>query len=636
MNYLKVNTRRIALCFFVLFAIMLSEAQVNFGSAAAFSLRRIIPTYTGSAIQVRRSNDNATQNIGFTACGFLDTASLKAFVGANSASVSIWYDQSGNARDASQSTAASQPRIVNSGTVDYVNKRPTIVWPGTSSNGIFLAYSGTVTARSVNAVRDFKFNPFTASGNNMQYLFSCPANTDYSVRLSSTGNFSYDGDNNVNDWITGSGAPKLCWVNGTQTTTAQYALHTITAAGSATVNGSFSIGSTFLSRDLFNNDAVSELVVYSNTITNTQRTLIETCESVIYSVTISNSKYTPPTSSTYMYYINGIGREGAADSINTTRSSKGMGFKTGSTATDFLKDNGDYLTVGMNCPVTPTTSSANLPVGVVQRWGNDWYVNKTDVSSNNGNVTIYFDYTDYGVGGAPGAASSYVLLTRANTAANFATVAVTSTSVSGSRVLFTLDASGISNGYYTIGTANNVTSPLPVELSRFQCSVEDEAHAYLSWTTLSEQNNSGFLVERSTDGFNYQAIAKVNGSGTSKQMKNYEYTDVKPLSGNLYYRLKQMNTDGTFKIYNPCFMNIEQAAEFSIFPNPAGGYVDITLSSKDLTATVSLLHISQKLVMQQQFSNRVRLSTDDLEDGLYLVTVNDGYSVITKKLVIRH
>src|SRR4051812_44954889 len=81
-----------------------SMAQVNFNVAAAFSLRKIVPTYTGSAIQVRRSSDDAMQNIGFTACGFLDTAALKTFVGANNAFVATWYDQSGNGRNATQGT----------------------------------------------------------------------------------------------------------------------------------------------------------------------------------------------------------------------------------------------------------------------------------------------------------------------------------------------------------------------------------------------------------------------------------------------------------------------------------------------------------------------------------------------------
>jgi hypothetical protein len=95
-------------------------------AAAAYSLRKLDKDYTGSAIRVRRSNDNSEQDIGFTSSGDLDTASLKTFVGANSGFITTWYDQSGNARNATQTTAANQPRIVNAGTINRESGKPLI------------------------------------------------------------------------------------------------------------------------------------------------------------------------------------------------------------------------------------------------------------------------------------------------------------------------------------------------------------------------------------------------------------------------------------------------------------------------------------------------------------------------------
>lgn len=94
------------------------------GAAAAYSLRKLSKTYTGAAIRVRRSNDNAEQNIGFTIFGTLDESELSTFVGANSGFIATWYDQSGNARNATQTTAANQPRIVNAGVVEKINGIP--------------------------------------------------------------------------------------------------------------------------------------------------------------------------------------------------------------------------------------------------------------------------------------------------------------------------------------------------------------------------------------------------------------------------------------------------------------------------------------------------------------------------------
>jgi hypothetical protein len=88
-------------------------------AAAAYSLRKLRVAYTGSAIEVRRTNLDVA-DIGFTSTGELDTAALLAFTGTGALDngfVTKWYDQSGNARDATQSNAINQPQIVSGGSV---------------------------------------------------------------------------------------------------------------------------------------------------------------------------------------------------------------------------------------------------------------------------------------------------------------------------------------------------------------------------------------------------------------------------------------------------------------------------------------------------------------------------------------
>jgi hypothetical protein len=100
------------------------------GLAAAYSLRKVSGSYTGSAIDVRRDSDNTTSSIGFNAAGNLDTGTLLAFVtgSANTGSgfVAQWYDQSGNARHATQTATGSQPLIVSSGSLITENSKPVI------------------------------------------------------------------------------------------------------------------------------------------------------------------------------------------------------------------------------------------------------------------------------------------------------------------------------------------------------------------------------------------------------------------------------------------------------------------------------------------------------------------------------
>jgi hypothetical protein len=89
------------------------------GAAVAYSAaRRLATAYTGPLIRVRRSSDNTEQDIGYDGSNVLDESALTTFVGAGNGFVTKWYDQSGNSNHAIQSTAANQPQIVTSGTVN--------------------------------------------------------------------------------------------------------------------------------------------------------------------------------------------------------------------------------------------------------------------------------------------------------------------------------------------------------------------------------------------------------------------------------------------------------------------------------------------------------------------------------------
>jgi hypothetical protein len=143
-------------------------------AAAAYSLRKLRTAYTGSAIRVRRSNDNAEQDIGFTSSGDLDTASLKTFVGAgNNGFVTVWYDQVGNIRNWGannnqiQSTAANQPRVVNAGVVERDNGKPCVVFDG--SNDRMRVAVSSLPGNENRVITDDNFSIFgVASGEAQQ------------------------------------------------------------------------------------------------------------------------------------------------------------------------------------------------------------------------------------------------------------------------------------------------------------------------------------------------------------------------------------------------------------------------------------------------------------------------------------
>lgn len=115
-------------------------------AAAAYSLKKLRDAYTGSAIRVRRSSDNTEQNIGFIGEN-LDTSALTSFCGSGNGFVSTWYDQSGNARNATQTTAANQPQIVSSGSIILENGKPAITNSG--STGFNLSSNITINSFTI-------------------------------------------------------------------------------------------------------------------------------------------------------------------------------------------------------------------------------------------------------------------------------------------------------------------------------------------------------------------------------------------------------------------------------------------------------------------------------------------------------
>lgn len=117
------------------------------GMVGAYSvIRRLLLSYEGALVRLRRSSDDAEQDIGATALGVLDQAAITTFVGANSAYVTKVYDQSGNSRNYLQATAALQPRLVNAGTLETNSGQPAIF--NISASSTFLALAVAVSVRT--------------------------------------------------------------------------------------------------------------------------------------------------------------------------------------------------------------------------------------------------------------------------------------------------------------------------------------------------------------------------------------------------------------------------------------------------------------------------------------------------------
>ncbi len=116
-----------------------------------------------------------------------------------------------------------------------------------------------------------------------------------------------------------------------------------------------------------------------------------------------------------------------------------------------------------------------------------------------------------------------------------------------------------------------ILSPVPVELTSFTANQKGNS-ILLNWTTATEVNNYGFSVEQSSTLFpNWKERAFIEGHGNSNSIKNYSYVDNSTEGGNLKYRLKQIDTDGSFEYSEEVEVVFNKAYKYSMeqnHPNP--------------------------------------------------------------------
>ncbi len=111
---------------------------------------------------------------------------------------------------------------------------------------------------------------------------------------------------------------------------------------------------------------------------------------------------------------------------------------------------------------------------------------------------------------------------------------------------------------------------LPVELTSFAANATTSG-VDLTWTTATEINNRGFEIQRSTDNVNFNTIGFVKGAGTTTEKQTYSYFDNVAIAGTYYYRLKQIDFDGSYEFSNTISVEFFGPADFNLaqnYPNP--------------------------------------------------------------------
>ena len=186
---------------------------------------------------------------------------------------------------------------------------------------------------------------------------------------------------------------------------------------------------------------------------------------------------------------------------------------------------------------------------------------------------------------------------------------------------------------------------IPVEMADFSAEVNENT-AVLTWSTLSEQNNSGFYVQHKTKDGSFKTLdaSFQDGAGTTSEKQKYRYR-VKDLDvGSHTFRLKQVDTDGSTHFTETVSVDVglQAAYKFASYPNPVTEQATVEFAvKKEGDVTIALYNtLGQKVkvlhdgTVEAEQLKRIQLETSDLGSGAYFLRMTGPNVSKTKRMTV--
>jgi len=202
----------------------------------------------------------------------------------------------------------------------------------------------------------------------------------------------------------------------------------------------------------------------------------------------------------------------------------------------------------------------------------------------------------------------------------------------GQQYILMIDGYAGANCDFTMGGWSG-TNILPVELVSFAV-VGLIDNNQISWETKSEINSDWFVIERSYDGINFVEIGRKKAAGNSTAEINYSFNDFDFNHSLKYYRLKEIDFDGTYE-YTQTISIVRDIYDLNVYPNPSNGIVYIIkkdLDRYDVTMTNSL---GQLIEIQGTFENgQMTYDLNHLPNGTYFVLLSKNGMVEARHFIL--
>jgi hypothetical protein len=201
----------------------------------------------------------------------------------------------------------------------------------------------------------------------------------------------------------------------------------------------------------------------------------------------------------------------------------------------------------------------------------------------------------------------------------------------------------ITNGMYLALGNTSSAVPLPIELLGFDAKLRGDV-VDLLWSTASEVNNDFFAIERASENLDWKTIATVPGAGNSNSRLNYSDMDPNPLKGLSYYRLRQVDFDGSSTLSEVVainYLSVNDEDHTYLFPNPSANgrfYIRLPYAYADYATEVNVYSLSGKKVWQQNSTkgeSLIEVNPGSLPAGMYIVDMRSELFSESKKLAVQ-
>ena len=196
---------------------------------------------------------------------------------------------------------------------------------------------------------------------------------------------------------------------------------------------------------------------------------------------------------------------------------------------------------------------------------------------------------------------------------------------------------------FTFGSLSTGSNPLPIELLYFTGKLQKEG-VLLSWETASEKNNDYFELRHSIDAENFRTLSITRGQGTSEGNAKYDYLHSYPHAGINYYRLKQVDFDGTFTYSGIISVKVDaKEVPFSarVYPNPVvNGKFNLVGNLKSLEKSVDIRIINsfgQNVIFHRIQPDNLRFFREfdiNLQSGVYFIELRQGEYKTVSRIII--